>query len=532
MNEKEIKLKIGGVVHNKYHGTYNHFKKALAIKTIGKEAYDYVCNKVHPDLHRSHGLMFHCFMNNILENPKCVCGNNVRFNTSTRQFQKYCSNKCRFDNFSESIETRKKTCLNKYGSTNFLTSDAGKEKTIKTNMEKYGFKSHTQTEKYKASKIGVSQSPESIVKTKMGMLKRSYNSMLKKYSHCTPLFTLEEYTGVKGYIPYPWNCKQCGKDFISSCDNGSVPICNHCEPKGTIHEIVYKQLLDNLGVDYRFRYRELPSGKEIDVFVPDKMLGLEVCGLYWHSTANFRYAKPNHVSKTNECDDHGIKLLTIFDDEMYNPIKKRIVLNKIKSNLGKVTRKIYARNCVIEELPSGVCNKFLNKYHIQGSIGSSHRYGLLYRGRVVAIMTFNRGRTATGHKSKPDVWELGRYCTVFNFSIVGGASKLMTHFIKNVHPKEIYSYADRRWSGGNLYSKLGFQFVKNTTPNYWYTKTFRTREHRLKYQKHKLTHMASYSDDLTEEEIMRREKFFKIWDCGSKLYIWTPQLKNHNLKIK
>jgi hypothetical protein len=135
-------------------------------------------------------------------------------------------------------------------------------------------------------------------------------------------------------------------------------------------------------------------------------------------------------------------------------------------------------------------------------------------------MTFNKGRTSTGHSPVEGEWELGRYCTIFNFNIVGGASKLLAHFIKNVNPNKIYSYADRRWSNGNMYNKIGFTFVKNTTPNYWYTKSFKTREHRVKYQKHKLVDFPSYDDALTEEEIMKLEKYFKIWDCGSKLYEW------------
>jgi hypothetical protein len=133
-------------------------------------------------------------------------------------------------------------------------------------------------------------------------------------------------------------------------------------------------------------------------------------------------------------------------------------------------------------------------------------------------MTFNKERIATGNTSKEGRWELGRYCTLFNFSIVGGASRLLKHFINDHKPHSIVSYADRRWSNGNLYDTLGFTFIKNTIPNYWYTKTFKTREHRMHYQKHKLKNLMSYDASLTEEEIMKREKYFRIWDCGSKVY--------------
>ena len=521
MTELEIKWKIGKVVQSKYNGTYNHFKPALAIKTIGKEAYDYICNKMPLELSQSHSLMFHCFMHDILERPKCSCGGFVKFNTSTRQFQKYCSNKCRFDNPEETKRLREETNLKKYGAKNVLASDYGKVKAKNTILTKYGVDNYTKTDEYKQLALGRLHSTTALENIKVGHLKKSYNNICKRYSHCVPQFTLDEYHGVKGYIEYPWKCNTCNKDFISSCDNGSPPICTHCTPSGSMHEVVCKQYLDSLGVDFKFKDRKhLPSKKEIDLYIESKKFGIELGGLYWHSTANPIYTKPYHVNKTNECDDLDIKLFTVFDDEMFNPIKRRIVLNKIKNGVNLIKRRIYARKCKVVELSSSQCEKFLEKYHIQGFIGSSYKYGLTYNNRLVSVMTFNKGRTATGHKAQDGLWELGRYCTVFNFSIVGGASKLLSHFIKSVHPREIYSYADRRWSRGNLYEKIGFTFVKNTTPNYWYTKTFKTREHRVKYQKHKLTHMKSYDESLTEEEIMKREKYFKIWDCGSKLYIW------------
>lgn len=143
-------------------------------------------------------------------------------------------------------------------------------------------------------------------------------------------------------------------------------------------------------------------------------------------------------------------------------------------------------------------------------------------------MTFNENRYATGKKRVDNVYELGRYCTISNFKIVGGAGKLFNHFIKTVNPLEIYSYCDKRWNSGKVYNTIGMEYVKDTPPNYFYTKTFKERLSRLMYQKHMLNRYQSYDKNLTEEEIMRREGFYRTWDCGSKLYKW----KNLHLKTK
>jgi hypothetical protein len=61
-----------------------------------------------------------------------------------------------------------------------------------------------------------------------------------------------------------------------------------------------------------------------------------------------------------------------------------------------------------------------------------------------------------------------RFCNKLNTSIIGGESKLLNYFIKKYEPSEILTYVDRSWSKGNLYSKLGFDLIGKTKPNYTY----------------------------------------------------------------
>ena len=70
-------------------------------------------------------------------------------------------------------------------------------------------------------------------------------------------------------------------------------------------------------------------------------------------------------------------------------------------------------------------------------------------------------------------------------NVVGGASKLLACFRKN-HSGSIVSYADRRYSDGRLYEKLGFMNAGVSNPNYWYVKggekltRYACQKHRLK----------------------------------------------------
>lgn len=522
MTDEEIKEKIQKVADEKYKGGYRHLKPKILQSIIGQAGVKRLYDKLDPLLRTSYSLATFCFMNDILENPKCPCGNHTKFNTTTKLFLQYCSNKCKWDNNNKIQETKKNTCMAKYGAVNVLSSDYGKQKILETNVSKYGVTNYTKTEEYKQRVRGRKSSPETVQRIQESHRKIFYKSLTTRFPNFTPLFTLEEYRGVKGYIEYDWICKTCNKEFISSIDNGSSPTCTHCKPIGTKHELLIRDFLDSVNIKYEYNFRKiLPSKKEIDVYIPSLKLGIELCGLRWHSTYVSHYGKMDHLAKQIECDEQGIRLITIFDDEIFQ--KKQIVLNRIKSNLGLIKRKIYARKCEVVNLSPDICKRFLEKYHIQGYIGGKYRYGLKYKNKIVAIMTFNKGRLATGNTDKDNVYELGRYCTVANFSVIGGAGKLFQHFVKQVNPDEIFSYCDRRWNTGKVYEQIGMTFVKNTVPNYYYTKDFKSRLHRMKFQKNKLTNMPSYDEGLTEEEILKLEKYYRVWDCGSKLFHWKPK---------
>lgn len=510
-----VRGKLKDVAEQKYSGSYRYFKKNFVSKYFGDSAVQMIIDYLDEDLQTTFPFMTYCYVNQISQSPKCDCGNNLPFNNSKKQFAKYCSNSCRFENMSDIIEIRKETNLKKYGTTNALANEDVKNKIRKNNLSKYGVDHYTKTEEYRKSVTGKPLSQKHSHNIKSGILKKSFDEMSSKFDNFEPLFTLEEYSGVKAYKAYKWLCKSCDQEIYSHIDNGCSPRCKTCDPVGTKHERFVCDLLDTWDIEYDFNTRDiLPSGKEVDIYIPSRNLGIEVCGLYWHSTS-MGCGRSYHKNKLDECISTGNDLITIFDDEFYQ--KKSIVVNRLKHKLKLAKRSIFARKCSISEIDSKTYNKFCNKYHIQGSCNSSIRYGLFYNDRLVSVMGFGKGRYVTG-KVNTSGYELIRYCTVANFNIVGGAGKLYKHFIRGHDPKYVYSFADRRWNTGGLYESLGMGFVKNTNPNYYYTKDCVSRSHRSLYQKHKLVDMEHYDVNLSESEIMKLEKFHKIYDCGSKLF--------------
>jgi len=253
---------------------------------------------------------------------------------------------------------------------------------------------------------------------------------------------------------------------------------------------------------------------EIDILIPDKKIGLEVNGIYWHSYDHEESAEERnrHAHKKNMCAGKGINLIQITDHEWIN--KRSIVESRLSHVLGK-SQRIYARQCVIKEIDNNSYEEFMNKCHIQGHKGASIKYGLLHDNKLVAVMSFN--------KHPKQQWEITRFANELGCSVVGGASKLFQHFIRSQKPSKILTYADRRYSNGNLYKQLGFELDGITRPNYVYVKNNQifSRQH---FQKHKLLKLLENFDSTkTEADNMFLNGYRRLWDAGHFRFVWKQK---------
>ena len=262
-------------------------------------------------------------------------------------------------------------------------------------------------------------------------------------------------------------------------------------------------------------YRKLIFPQEVDIYLPEIKLAIEYNGLMFHSQGKSQYSifrgvsENYHLEKTNLVESKGVQLFHIFEGEDLD-----IWISMIKNKLGLNT-KIYARKCLVKEVSSQEARKFLEDNHLQGYSNSKIRLGLYYNEELVSLMTFSKPRYTKNYD-----WELVRFCTLKGYNVVGGASKLLSSFRSN-YKGSIISYANRRWSNGDLYRKLGFREINRTSPGYFYFKESEmilyTRD---KFQKHKLKDLLeTFDENLTEEENMFENDYRKIYDCGNIVFV-------------
>lgn len=319
-----------------------------------------------------------------------------------------------------------------------------------------------------------------------------------------------------------FTCKKCNSDFdinrqlFSFRKRSDIDICLKCNPILSGKSKRELEVLDLIKNNYNDRILTNTKNiisSELDIYLPGLNLAFEFNGLYWHSDL---YKEKNyHLNKSKECLDKNIQLVHIWEDDWdYNKdIIKSIILNK----LGK-SEKIWARKCEIKEINDNkIVRDFLEKNHIQRFVGSKVKIGLFYEGDLVSLMTFGNLRISLGHKSKERSYELLRFCNKLNTTVIGGASKLFKHFIKNYKPNEIISYSDNSRGNGGVYKKLGFNLISETEPNYYWI-IDGVRKHRFNFRKDKLVKQGA-DPSKTEVEIMNEIGYYRIFDCGSKKWI-------------
>ena len=261
----------------------------------------------------------------------------------------------------ETIEKKRKTCLEKYGFDHPNKSEVIKNKIFDTNIKRYGNKYifigfrnkivKTNIEKYG----GVSSFCSKDIKRKCE------NTMLEKYGHkfSNQIKKIHKKIIENGLKTRIKTIKQkysnildiVGTNYTVKCDNGcnhsfeidsfnfyqriryNTIICSICNPidkHSSGKEINFiKFITDNYSGETISNYRIL-NGKEIDIFIPELKIGFEFNGLYWHSDE----FKDNdyHKNKVDVAKLKGIKLLHVYEDDWFykNDIIKNDILRLLK----------------------------------------------------------------------------------------------------------------------------------------------------------------------------------------------------------
>ena len=231
--------------------------------------------------------------------------------------------------------------------------------------------------------------------------------------------------------------------------------------------------------------RQILNGREIDIYIPSKKLGIEFDGLFYHS-ANDK-TPGYHLGKTLGCEKRDIRLIHIFSDEWEQ--KKPIVIDLIRKAMGKKIT-INISGCRILPITKSEGRTFLERCCLIGDDPRATDYiGIFYETNLIAVLSYIQG-TGT---------EILRYCEARTIVVEGALNKLTEDLILPIRYR-----ADRRFDDGWEFKEAGFVPEKAEPPKIYYTKDFKSK-------------VLSDWSRRTESQA-EKAGFSKVYDCGDVVY--------------
>ena len=433
-------------------------------------------------------------------------------------------------------EKQVSTLFKNYGVKVPSKSDDIKEKMANTNIEKYGNacslhgkKQKIKTKKTWIKKYGCShpfknKEVTSKVKKSMDSKYGKHYTKTEEYLEKTKTTCLEKY-GVEHHSQcqetkdkrIKTNKEKYGCEYVSQNPDILNKILKSNKNKPKAYGKTQSEIRDYLKQISGYEFQSsIIENKELDIFNSDLNLAFEYCGLWWHNEKSpDPRTKKYHHNKYKICENAGIRLITIFEDEWINRNKQ--CKNYIKSIFKIYENRIYARKCKTVELKSKEACEFYEKFHIQGKPQNTKKaFGLYYENELVGAMSLG------SHHRKTDNLVINRLCFKENDQIIGGANKLFKkckEYAKENNLKKIITWSDNRWSSGNIYIKLGFKLEKELDPDYSYV-NLKKKYCRISKQSQKKSN-SGCPKNITESIWAEMNNLAKIWDCGKKRWIFS-----------
>lgn len=313
-----------------------------------------------------------------------------------------------------------------------------------------------------------------------------------------------------------WECQ-----VISSHGTWETPVyqrvngqtqCPQCSIgySTSVAEQEIAEFVASLGTVITRNDRSVITPMEVDIYIPSKKIAIEYNGLYWHSEEQGK-SKYYHFNKWKACQDAGIQLVTIWEDEWRD--RKGVVMSMLRHKLGVASPKerVFARKTNVKTLTQSQVNEFLENTHIQGATNGSLRYGLVdSTGNLVSVMLLkhDRGRL-----------NLLRFAT--SCSVPGGFSKLLKHVERVFPDKEVLTFSDHQVSDGGLYEMHGFVADLELPVDYSYVGADKTRVHKFNYRLKRFREDENllWEDGKSERELASINGIPRIWDSGKTRWL-------------
>lgn len=362
-------------------------------------------------------------------------------------------------NAEEYKEKVRKTSLEKYGVDHYQSSPEVREKMIATRQQNYNSNPH------RLDKVRDSIMEELKLSTFSKEFQNMTQNEFSEYCH-------QLKTKFAEFLKFEYNVSVTFKVYISDSSE------QHVYDLGVLNSDIL------LNFNPSFTHSDLPT--------------------HWGPGKD----KNHHLNQMKFAEEHNHRCIQIFDWDNLDKIAKMLIQKET----------IYARNCKIGLVKQSDANEFLDEYHLQGKTrGATYACGLYLEDKLVSVMTFGKPRYNKNYQ-----WELLRLCTLPEYQIIGGASKMFKKFMQDVDPVSVISYCDKAKFRGDVYYQLGFTLRYETNPaKVWSKGNKNITDNLLRQRGYDQLFRTNFGKGSSNAELMIKNGWRSVYDCGQMVFEWS-----------
>lgn len=326
--------------------------------------------------------------------------------TSTAQFIDYTKT-----DYAARTEKSRKTCIAKYGVDNPAKAQVVKDKIKETNLERYGETHACKLPEMRKKLSEIAKARPEFKSAKISHERHLANRLAEVEEKQLEWLDSDKFRGkfdkkANKAIKYTFRCKKCSfvfkDEFCVDQYGNSYPICQVCNPKSAVNGGRSKQEAELLYYIKDFysgpvleNYRKvLTKNRELDIYLPELKLAVEFNGTFWHGYTKYNYQdgvdldefKANFLSKKDECENLGIRLITI-PESLYS-CKRDQILSYLKAEIVGSVIKDYS----IKEIDYNSALNFLEMHSIKNIYQNNivKLFGVYSSNELCSIVTFEK----------------------------------------------------------------------------------------------------------------------------------------------
>lgn len=248
---------------------------------------------------------------------------------------------------------------------------------------------------------------------------------------------------------------------------------------------------------------------KVDLYLPEIGLAINYQESYDAIRNSYTYLKTLY----NDCKEKGIRLFNIMGYDWSKSKLRNKILSHMRNIIDDCRFRVKSSSVIVTEISREQAEEFLNKFDVMNFAESQVYIGCKYKGSIIGVQAYGAQRYNTNY-----AWELIRIYFDPKYYVEGAESAMQIKFEESYKPKSIIQYCDVQMFSGKVCERMGYENIGMSKPGYvWISGDYVLTRYRT--VKNDLVDLGLGDELDSEADIMSRNGFRRIFNCGNKIYV-------------